>query len=166
MKDQILIQTKEIHIYCINFNPKHYQFLIELSETKFEGDLEQTLIYLFSKYMKYLYRIRIRNKKMTTLYQPSTKEYQKCWLQINPTHMAKLKHLRCYLGYSVSFILRILIEWEWEELLNGDVIIQKPELTEQELREIQPSFLHSYEMKVRVNYVSRFVFMNFRDYYY
>lgn len=166
MKDEVQILTKDFHRYCINLEPEYYFFLIELSENKFDGDMEQTFLYLISKYMKYLYKIKIGGSKIATQYQPTTKKYEKFWIEMNPTHMAKLKNLRFYLGYSVSFIIRILIEWEKQELHQVEVLIPKPILTPQELSEIKPTLLHSYDMGVRANYANRLVYMSFRDDFY
>lgn len=170
MKDKITFQTKTYHRVCIHLKPEHYHYLKKLSRN-FDKKISKTIIYLVSKYLKYLYKIKISNKKktLTTTYQPKTKEYKKFWIYIEPTKWGKLRHLKFYLGYSMSFIIRIMIEWEMAEEAKGrmiDIIIKKPILSLDELKEIPSGFLHHYKFFIEINLQERFVSMRFKDKYY
>ncbi len=90
----------------------HFAFLKQLAITKFQGDISKTIFYLLSKYLKYLYRIKkIDIKRTLTIdYQPPTKEYKRYWISIQPTYWGQLYNLKFSLGYSMSFLIRIMID--------------------------------------------------------
>ncbi|GIX42878.1 MAG: hypothetical protein KatS3mg129_2611 [Leptospiraceae bacterium] len=49
---------------------------------------------------------------MTAKYQPVTREYNKYWIVMKPPLWGKMYQLRYYLGYSMSCILRIMLDWD------------------------------------------------------
>lgn len=164
MKDHTRFKTQNTNRICINLKSEHYLFLKQLSNTKFDGNLSETILYLISKYLKSLYKIKqTANKKTLTItYQPKTKEYIKYNITVNINYWAKVNSLKFYLGYSMSFILRIMIDWEMmEENIQYTPLILKPQLPVDET--FTQSLLHSYDLKMRVRFDKRFVIMIFKD---
>lgn len=169
MKDKNQYQTTQKQIVCIHLKPKHYHYLKELSIGKFQGNISKTILYLLSKYLRYLFLIKNSHLKKTlsATYQPKTKEYKKYTILINPTYWAKLNHLRTYLGYSMSFIIRITLDWEMShQERTTEIIIPKPMLTPPEQQSTPTTLLHSYEYRAKVNFWSRRIFMHFYDHFY
>jgi len=109
--------TQEECITSINITPFHYRYLMYLTNTKFEGNLTLAVSYLLRKYLAYLYKISIAQEKrtLTASYQPRTKEYIIRKIRIQPTYWGKLYELRFFLGYSMSFLIRIMLDWEMQE---------------------------------------------------
>ncbi|MFN3604586.1 MAG: hypothetical protein ACK4UJ_07730 [Leptonema sp. (in: bacteria)] len=107
-------QLNKTHRYCIYIQPKLYAFL----KQKSRGDISG---YIETLYQNYKDRL-IQNKKLDALqnavseYQPKTKEYKRIVIRAISTDLWKrLKELKAFSGYSISFILRIFIEWEMEK---------------------------------------------------
>ncbi len=109
--------THKKNITSINITPIHYQYLIDLTNTRFNGDLSLTFDYLLKRYLAYLYRISYAptKKTLTATYQPKTKNYIIRKISIQPTYWGKLYELRFLLGYSMSFIIRIMLDWEMQQ---------------------------------------------------
>ena len=109
--------TQKKCITSINITPFHYRYLIHLTQTRFNGKLSLTIDYLLRKYLAYLYQISIsqRKKTLTATYQPKNKEYMIRRISIQPTYWGKLFDLRFFLGYSISFLIRIMLDWEMQE---------------------------------------------------
>ncbi len=171
MEDLVEFQTLAVKRVCIFLTPLHYIYLRELSIRKFNKDISQTLLYLISKNLKYLYKIKQTHlkKTMTITYQPKTKEYQRYGIYIDPTLWAKFNHLRIYLGYSMSFIIRILIDWEMQEdtqNYRNSLIVFKPNLTDDEYLQLPSSPLHNYDWWCKVDLKDQRVFMKFIDSFY
>ena len=109
--------TQEECITSINITPFHYRYLMHITNTRFRGKLTLTIDYLLKKYLAYLYKISISQEKrtLTATYQPRTKEYIIRKISIQPTYWGKLYELRFFLGYSMSFLIRIMLDWEMQE---------------------------------------------------
>ncbi len=109
--------TQEECITSINITPFHYRYLMHITNTRFGGRLSLTINYLLKKYLAYLYKISISQEKrtLTASYQPRTKEYIIRKIRIQPTYWGKLYELRFFLGYSMSFLIRIMLDWEMQE---------------------------------------------------
>lgn len=168
MKSQsIKFKAKEEHRVCIYLKPKHFQFLRQLATTRYNGEISKTILYLLSKYLRYLYRIkRIDIKRTMTIdYQPRTRDYKRYWITVNPTYWGNLYNLRFSLGYSMSFLLRIMLDWEMEENQESeiDIIIPKPILNQTN----QPAniLLNNYAQRVRIYHRSRWVYVGLSGYY-
>ncbi len=162
----IKFKTKETHRVCIHLKPIHYEYLKQLSFTRFEGSISQTILYLLSKYLKYLYQIKTIDikKTLTINYQPATKNYRRYWIIIHPTYWGNLYNLRFSLGYSMSYLLRIMIEWEMEE--NNEIrniLIPKP-MRNQSLQTVPLKLLHNYAQKVWIYHTSRWVYLRLSGY--
>jgi len=107
-------------------------YLIYLSETRFNGNLTLTIDYLLRKYLAYLYKISLTPTKrtLTATYQPRTKNYIIRKINIQPTYWSKLYELRFLLGFSMSFIIRIMLDWEMQDAqISIDPIFIRPPLT-------------------------------------
>ncbi len=163
----IKFKTKEKHRVCIHLKPIHFEYLKQITLKRFDGNISRAILYLLSKYLKYLYRIKkIDIKKTLTIdYQPSTKDYKRYWITINPTYWGNLYNLRFSLGYSMSYLLRIMIDWEMEE--NNEtktvIIISKPNLN-QSSKQLLIKFLHTYAQGVRMYHISRWVYLRLTGY--
>ena len=109
--------TQKECITSINITPFHYRYLMHITNTRFQGKLTLTINYLLKKYLVYLYKISISQDKrtLTASYQPRTKEYIIRKISIQPTYWGKLYELRFFLGYSMSFLIRIMLDWEMRE---------------------------------------------------
>ncbi len=145
----------------------HFDFLRQLANNRYNGNISKTILYLISKYLKYLYQIKNIDIKrtMTIDYQPKTKEYKRYWITINPTYWGNLYNLRFSLGYSMSFLLRIMLDWEMEEYQQPetDIIISKPILNEMPPSAQSP--LYNYAQKVWIYHPSRWVYLRLSGYY-
>ncbi|MCX7810095.1 MAG: hypothetical protein N2247_04225 [Leptospiraceae bacterium] len=131
MKAQNFFTCKK-NTTSINITPFHYQFLIQLTKSHFNGNLSLTIDYLFRKYLAYLYKISLAptKKTLTATYQPRTKNYIIRKINIQPTYWGKLHELRFFLGLSVSYIIRIMLDWEMqEEEIPIVPLFIKPQLT-------------------------------------
>lgn len=171
MEDVQEFQTEGIKRVCIYLSPTKYTYLKQISSRNFDNNISETLLNFISKHLKYLYKIKQSHlkKTMTTTYQPKTKEYKKYWIYVEPTLWAKLTHLRMYLGYSISFIIRILIDWEMQEEnpdYTSSIIVFKPSLDPEEELQLPHSLLHNYDMVNMVDLKDQRVFMKFVDYFY
>ena len=139
MQKEYLISMKTQYFFTyeecktsINITLFHYAFLIYLTETRFNGNLSLTIDYLLKRYLSYLYKISLAPTKrtLTATYQPRTKNYIIRKISIQPTYWGKLFELRFLLGYSVSFIIRIMLDWEMqEEQMPVEPIFIRPTLT-------------------------------------
>ena len=123
--------TKKYHPVCINLEPQHFLFLRELAQTKFDGNYSDAIQFLLSKYLYHLYEIRITPTKRTETanYQPITKRYKKWVIRINPVIWSKLFESRHFVGFSMSAILRIMLDWEMQSMGYGIIpLIRMPNL--------------------------------------
>lgn len=169
MKDETQFQIVRPSRVCINLEPRHYVFLKQLAQLHYRGDLSKTIFYLISKYLRYLYKIKIQHlkKTMTITYQPKTKEYKKYYMIIDPLLWGQLYQLRNYLGYSMSFLLRIIIEWELQESTGtNNILKEKPELTPEEQLPHPTLLVQSYAYGMRGDFIQRSIYMFFSDEYY
>ncbi len=170
MKDiKIQFQTRNEHRVCINLSNIHFEFLKSLANRKFEGNISKTILYLLSKYLKYLYKIKkIDIKRTLTIdYQPQTKQYKRYWITINPTYWGNLYNLRFSLGYSMSFILRIMLDWEMQENQEPylSIIIPKPVENDLPLQHLTHNLLNNYAQGLRMYHTSRWVYLFLSGYY-
>ncbi len=97
----------------ISMLPEYFEYLKIISKKNFN----QCLKYLYFKYHKRLLSIKHapQKKTATTTYQPKNKRYKNLKLNhINPYIWEKYWDLRRITGYSISYILRIFLEWEME----------------------------------------------------
>lgn len=169
MKDKNEYQTLKKQKVCIHLKPEHYNYLKQLSIRRNNEDISKTILYLLSKYLKYLFKIKQPQIKLktTATYQPKTKEYKNFTILINPTYWAKLNHLRGYLGFSMSFIIRITLDWEmFNDETSTEILIQKPSLEPHEQQSIPNTLIHSYEHRAKVIFSNRRIFTYFYDYFY
>jgi len=128
--------THKKNITSINITPFHYKYLIDLTNTRFNGDLSLTIDYLLKRYLAYLYRISFAptKKTLTATYQPRTKNYIIRKISIQPTYWGKLYELRFFLGYSMSFIIRVMLDWEMQqEQIPVFPLIHKPFLNPEDI---------------------------------
>ncbi len=157
--------THEQNVTSINITPFHFRFLMHLTNSRFGGDLSLAINYLLKKYLAYLYKISISQEKrtLTASYQPRTKEYIIRKISIQPTYWGKLNNLRFYLGFSASFILRIMLDWEMQE--EGIPVIPlffRPRLDDEdqeEHRQIQNG--NNYSSYNKLNHANLEVFNKF-----
>jgi len=109
--------THKNNVTSINITLFHYQYLVYLSNIRFNGNISLTIDYLLKKYLVYLYKISQAPTKrtLTATYQPRTYNYIIRKIQIQPTYWGKLGELRLFLGYSISFLIRIMLDWEMQQ---------------------------------------------------
>lgn len=149
---------------------RHSDFFKFLAESKFRNNKTKTILYLIRKYSFYLYKISVMENKQTFTveYQPKKKIYKKFGIWIDPLVWGKMNDLRKKLGFSMSFLLRIMIEWEMEEegLLLDTPHILKPRLSLRILRKQEMLFRNTHQWessstRFKVNFRSRIVKANF-----
>jgi hypothetical protein len=140
-------------------------YLIYLSETRFNGNLTLTIDYLLRKYLAYLYKISLAPTKrtLTATYQPRTKNYIIRKINIQPTYWSKLYELRFLLGFSMSFIIRIMLDWEMQDAqISIDPIFIRPPLTfEDEEIHSRIQFGDNYSTYIRVTHSNLEVYSEF-----
>ncbi len=109
--------TRIIHPVCVNLEPQHYEFLRQLAERRFLGNISDVIHYLLSKYLNHLYEIRVTPTKRTETanYQPRTLRYRRWVILINPVLWSKLFEMRHFVGYSMSALIRIMLDWEMQQ---------------------------------------------------
>jgi hypothetical protein len=149
----------------INLTQFHYQYLMDLTESRFNGNLSLTIDYLLRRYLVYLYKISLTPTKrtLTASYQPRTKNYIVRKIQIQPTYWGKLHELRFLLGFSMSFILRIMLDWEMQqEQIPVEPIFIMPQLTpiEEEIH-ARIQFGNNYSSYNRVSHTNLEVYSEF-----
>jgi hypothetical protein len=110
--------TRWIYPVCLNLELRHYEFLTQITKTQFGGSYDFAIYSLLNKYLNHLYEIRITpyKKTETANYQPRTKQYKRKTLNINPIMWSKLFEMRHFVGYSISALIRIMLEWEMQSL--------------------------------------------------
>ncbi len=149
----------------VNLPPYHYQYLIHLTNTRFQGNLSLTIDYLLKKYLVYLYHISISQTKrsLTATYQPKTKQYVIKTIRVQPTYWGKLCDLRIFLGYSMSFILRIMLDWEMqEEQIPVLGLLERPHLNAEDHEEhAQIQNGHNYASTNRMHHGNLEVYSEF-----
>jgi hypothetical protein len=138
---------------------------MDLTESRFNGNLSLTIDYLLRRYLVYLYKISLTPTKrtLTASYQPRTKNYIVRKIQIQPTYWGKLHELRFLLGFSMSFILRIMLDWEMqqEQILVEPIFIM-PQLTpiDEEIH-ARIQFGNNYSSYNRVSHTNLEVYSEF-----
>ena len=150
--------TKSLHPICINLEPHHLAFLSLLAKTHFNGKHYLAIFFLMNKYLFYLYEIRItpHKKSETANYQPKNKLYKRKTIPMNPVLWSNLFELRHFIGYSISALIRIMIEWEM--LSSGyDIIplIPFPNLTNDISLPNQVITINNYLYKKQGSHLSR-----------
>ena len=159
--------TRKYHPVCINLEPIHFEFLRELS-TRFGGNFSNTIFYLLNKYLNHVYRIRITPTKQTetATYQPVTKQYKRWTIHINPVLWSKLFEMRHFVGYSMSALIRIMLDWEMQEM-EYDIIplIPLPVLTKDNNQQQTSKLINNYSYFKHGKYEARFIFCSFFDEY-
>jgi len=148
--------THEACKTSINLTRFHYQYLMVLTETHFNGNLSLTIDYLLRRYLVYLYKISLAPTKrtLTASYQPRTKNYVIRKITIQPTYWGKLHELRFFLGFSMSFILRIMLDWEMqqEEIPVEPIFIMPPLTPTDEEIHARIQFGNNYSSYNRVSH--------------
>ena len=109
--------TKSLHPVCINLEPQHLAFLSLLATSHFNGNHYLAISFLLNKYLFYLYEIRItpHKKTETANYQPKNKLYKRKTILMNSVLWSNLFELRHFIGYSISALIRILLDWEMQQ---------------------------------------------------
>jgi hypothetical protein len=138
---------------------------MDLTESRFNGNLSLTIDYLLRRYLVYLYKISLTPTKrtLTASYQPRTKNYIVRKIQIQPTYWGKLHELRFLLGFSMSFILRIMLDWEMQqEQIPMEPIFIMPQLTpiDEEIH-ARIQFGNNYSSYNRVSHTNLEVYSEF-----
>jgi hypothetical protein len=163
-------KTRNFYPVGVNLTRNHYQFLRELANTKFNRNISDAIQYLISKYQRYLNEIRIIPYKRTETanYQPKTKQYIRYKIRINPALWSKLFDSRRFIGYSISALLRIMLDWEMQEMGREiDPLIEMPELqTEDESRQEEFQEIQNYVYTKTAEYTTRKIFSIFWDQFY
>ncbi len=94
----------------LSLQPAYYKILLRLSN----GNINTYLKYLYNRYHKKLLRTKIAHikKSATTQYQEITNRYSHWKIWISPYTWDRYWDLRRVCGYSISYIVRIFLEWE------------------------------------------------------
>ena len=164
--------TRKFYPVCINLEMQHLGFLKQIAQTNYEGDYSLAIYYLLNKYLNYLYHIRItpRKKTETANYQPQTKRYKKKTISMNPVLWSKLFEMRHFVGYSISALIRIMLDWEMQSL-GYDIIpwIPLPDLIHDNTRnsemQLIAHWINNYFYKKQGFYESRRIIAIFVDQY-
>lgn len=170
--ERIQYQFKKRHKTGLNILPEYYDILYELSE----GELGEYLKYLYYKYHKQIYALKVSSTKRTSTsdYQPETKRYIQITLRnMYPYIWEKYWDLRRITGYSISFIVRIFLEWELEEqsrqneLERGEPLIRKhPDIEIHYIRYPIIAVQHSYAGFKSGNSIRNDIFIYHKDIFY
>jgi hypothetical protein len=159
--------TANFYRFCVNLEPNHYEYLKELATREFLGNYSEAILYLIKKYLRQLYDIRITPTKgtETASYQPKTKSYRRWVIRINPVLWSKLFEMRHFIGYSMSALLRVMLDWEMQGR-GYDIIpmISMPEV-EDDREGAASGFieLNNYDYEKFGEYETRRIFCRFID---
>ncbi|MFN3605544.1 MAG: hypothetical protein ACK4UJ_12635, partial [Leptonema sp. (in: bacteria)] len=106
--------------------PHYFLILRNLSN----NNLDSFLKYLYSKFHNKILSLKIApiKKTATASYQPKSNQYKNFKLnKISPYIWDKYWDLRKITGYSISFIIRVFLEWELESMQkNSEILTGKP----------------------------------------
>ncbi len=147
MKHRDDYNLKKKHFYCINIKSELYQDFLEMSL----GDSNLFLEYLHQKYRKRIIHLKVAHikKTATAQYQPKEK-YKKIKLKkINPTTWQKYWELRLITGYSISYIIRVFLEWE---KIDRKQTVERPLLPPIMLRDESLNFTYPYNFRILTQY--------------
>ncbi len=125
--DRIQYTLKKYHNTGLNILPEYLILLYSLSR----GNIRKYLKYLYYKYHKQILNAKIAplKKTATANYQPRNKNYIQIRLNcMEPYIWDKYWDLRRITGYSISFIIRVFLEWELELQGQRDYIYQRQPL--------------------------------------
>jgi hypothetical protein len=162
--------TKKFSFVCLNLEPQHYEFLKEIANTRFDGSSYRTIFYLLNKYLHHLYEIRITPSKLTetATYQPRTKQYKRRTIKMNPVLWSKLFETRHFVGYSISAMIRIMLDWEMQSQ-GYDIIplVALPQLPRNESNVFDPAsqeyWTNNYFYQKQGVYETREIICSFFD---
>ncbi|MFN3604528.1 MAG: hypothetical protein ACK4UJ_07440 [Leptonema sp. (in: bacteria)] len=103
-------EFKKKHVFCINIKSELILSLDRLSR----GDWSSFLVYLYEKYKNRLLYLRNRGGGVGVAeYQPQGEEYKKVKIRgMDPLVWQRYWELRMLSGYSISYIIRVFLEWE------------------------------------------------------
>lgn len=93
----------------------NYIYFFEQLRIRFKTNNEMFL-FLINKYIKKFQELSEKKTSSIKIYQTSCKQYQQKTLRINKMMHQILKDISDMTGYSISYVIRLIIEWEWEEL--------------------------------------------------
>ena len=162
--------TKHFHRVCLNLTPLHFAFLREFTFSYFEGNYSFAIQYLLSKYLNPLYEIRITPQRQTETakYQPTTKQYKRYNIDINPTLWSKLFDMRRFVGYSISALIRIMIDWEIQSQGNNIIpLVEIPQINDDIRNNVEEVFdiptIENYSYTKSAIYQQRRIFSSFLD---
>lgn len=114
MKHEDHYQLITTYRYCIYIQPRLYLFFKLKAKDKFSQFLE----YLLKKYEFTVLDTKNHNslKKASCKFQPKTKDYKRVVIHKIMSHVwKKLKVLKSITGYSLSYLIRLFLEWEMQE---------------------------------------------------
>ncbi|MFN3603743.1 MAG: hypothetical protein ACK4UJ_03405 [Leptonema sp. (in: bacteria)] len=103
----------QTHTMGISILPEYLLTLRNFAQNQWDPFLK----YLYFKYHKKILALKQapHKKTATAIYQPETKRYKNVKLKgVSPYVWDKYWDLRKITGYSISFIIRIFLEWEME----------------------------------------------------
>ena len=171
---QDIYTTQKLYPVCLNLELRHNVFLKEITHMYFDGNYDLAIYSLLNKYLSHLYEIRISpyKKTETATYQPKTKQYRRWTIKMNPVLWSKLFEMRHFIGYSISGLIRILIEWEMQSY-GYDIIpwIALPIIQQQngtgniQIHSPEP-MLNNYFYKKQGFYMAREIIASFEDQFY
>jgi hypothetical protein len=169
--DNTFYQFRKIYRTGLNILPEYYEILHQLSN----GVIGEYLKYLYYKYHKQILILKVAHTKRTATadYQPIRKRYIQITLNISPYIWEKYWELRRITGYSISFIVRIFLEWELQEqnqnnlIENGEPLISShPEIEIININYPVYFFQNSYAVFKRGNSITNDIFIYYKDIFY
>lgn len=161
----------ETHTVGISILPEYYEILCDLANE----DINAFLKYLYFKFHKKLLSIKVAPLKRTATatYQPPSHQYKNKKLKnISPYIWDKYWDLRKTTGYSISYIIRLFIEWELEfkekvEQNDIDKIKEECRRTGVNLCEYPTfTFENNYEWEKKGSSAKSDIIINFKDRFY
>jgi hypothetical protein len=103
----------------------------------------------------------------TATYQPKTKEYKRYSIRLNPTLWSKLFDCRRFIGYSISAMLRIMLDWEMQEQCREIIpMVEKPIMPIEDDSNISNQWVENYVYTKTADYQTRRIFSFFWDQFY
>ncbi|MFN3604549.1 MAG: DUF1564 family protein [Leptonema sp. (in: bacteria)] len=113
MLDTTTVAFEASYRYCVSIQPHLYQFFKENASRNPNPFLE----FLIQKYEKQILYSKAQHqlKRASCQYQPKTKDYKRIVIRgVSPEIWRRLKNLKSLTGYSISYLFRVMLEWELE----------------------------------------------------
>lgn len=109
-------------------------------------DNSDMFVYLINKYINKFKILSERKKSSKKIYQIVCKKYLQISMRVNLTIHQMLKDISDMTGYSISYVIRLMIEWEMDELNSQDSQVNN------ELQQQSDTFFRTIVKNIKIDH--------------